>query len=110
LIVDFEVWLDKANTRYWLAPELLLSEPFPYGSEVDIWGLGCIIIEMADGTPPYSHLHPLKEFFYTATRGAPTLAEPEKYVARNRIVAVAVVGWGLWVVLTKWWFAWTWLV
>jgi len=77
--VDFEVWLDKSNTRYWLAPELLLSEPFPYGCEVDIWSLGCIIIEMADGRPPYSAFHPLKEFFYTATKGAPTLENPAQW-------------------------------
>jgi len=79
LLADFEMWMGASTQRFWLSPELLLAEPYPYGPEVDIWSLGCIMMEMADGYPPYSDLHPIKEFFYTATRGAPPLARPNKW-------------------------------
>jgi len=79
LVSDFELWMGNNLQRYWLAPELLLSEPYPYGPEVDIWSFGCIVMEMADGHPPYCDLHPLKEFFYTATRGTPPLSKPQRW-------------------------------
>lgn len=81
LVSDFELWMGNNLQRYWLSPELLLSEPYPYGQEVDVWSLGCIIMEMADGYPPHSDLHPIKEFFYTATAGAPSLANPKRWSA-----------------------------
>lgn len=34
-----------------MAPEILKREP--YGRKVDIWSLGCVIIEMASGTHPW---------------------------------------------------------
>lgn len=79
LISDFELWMGNNLQRYWLAPELLLSEPYPYGPEVDVWSFGCIVMEMADGYPPYCDMHPLKEFFYTATRGAPQLSRSHRW-------------------------------
>lgn len=79
LLADFEIWMRTHAERYWLAPEQLLSEPYPYGCEVDIWSLGCIVMEMADGYPPFSDLHALKEFFYIATRGAPPLSKPKRW-------------------------------
>ena len=36
-------------------------------------------MEMADGYPPYSDMHPIKEFFFTATIGPPPLANPSKW-------------------------------
>lgn len=77
--MDFELWMGKTTQRFWLSPELLLAEAFPYGPEVDIWSLGCILMEMADGSPPYSNWHPIKEFYFTATRGAPPLSRPSKW-------------------------------
>ena len=81
LIGDFELWMGNNLQRYWLPPELLLSEPYPYGTEVDIWSFGCIVMEIADGVPPYCDCHPVKEFFYTATRGAPPLVKANRWSA-----------------------------
>ena len=37
-------------TRWYRSPELLLvSDDLPYGKEVDIWAIGCIMGEITDG-------------------------------------------------------------
>lgn len=38
-------------TPLWTAPEVLVGD---YNSKVDIWSLGCVIIEMASAKPPWS--------------------------------------------------------
>lgn len=43
---------DYVATRWYRSPELLLvSENLPYGKEVDIWAVGCIMGELMDGQP-----------------------------------------------------------
>lgn len=42
------------GSLYWMAPEVLKREP--YGRKVDIWSLGCVIIEMASGTHPWHNI------------------------------------------------------
>lgn len=66
-----------AGSRYWLAPEMIRGEG--YNVKADIWSLGCVALEMAEGKPPYYQYHPLKAIFYTATRGAPPLAKPNMW-------------------------------
>ena len=84
ILADLELWMGASNQRYWLSPELIKPNPTPFGQEVDVWCLGCIIMEMAEGYPPYADLHPLKEIFYTATRGAPPLTQPSKWTVELR--------------------------
>nr|KAF6479429.1 cyclin dependent kinase like 3 [Molossus molossus] len=45
-----DIYTDYVATRWYRAPELILKDT-SYGKPVDIWALGCMIIEMATGNP-----------------------------------------------------------
>ena len=48
------------GTVAFMAPEVLRGEP--YGRSADIWSLGCVIIEMSSGKPPWD-AHNMKNAF-----------------------------------------------
>lgn len=44
-----EIMTDYVATRWYRAPELLLSQS--YGKPVDMWSIACIMVELIDGQP-----------------------------------------------------------
>eukprot|EP01103_Thecamoeba_quadrilineata_P006732 TRINITY_DN1646_c0_g1_i3.p1 TRINITY_DN1646_c0_g1~~TRINITY_DN1646_c0_g1_i3.p1 ORF type:complete len:479 (-),score=88.64 TRINITY_DN1646_c0_g1_i3:50-1486(-) len=50
-----------AGSPYWMAPEVIEVEGHSYSS--DIWSVGCTIIEMVAGQPPYYEKPPLSAMY-----------------------------------------------
>ncbi|BBG94972.1 mitogen-activated protein kinase kinase kinase 5 [Prunus dulcis] len=46
--------LSLKGSPYWMAPEVVIQNNPDLGLAVDIWSLGCTIIEMLNGKPPWS--------------------------------------------------------
>ena len=65
-----------------MSPELIKGEN--YGEKVDIWSLGIMIFEMAEGVPPYMDLPPLQALFKISNEDAPRLANAESYSSNMR--------------------------
>ena len=65
-----------------MAPELIRGHD--YGTKVDIWSLGIMIMEMAEGEPPYMEYPPLRALFLITTKGIPDLKEPSKWSSEFR--------------------------
>ncbi|CAG8637323.1 3597_t:CDS:2, partial [Paraglomus occultum] len=68
------------GTTSWMAPEVIRASQ--YDTKVDIWSLGVVLVEMAEGNPPYSEHPPLKALALIAKYGIPPLNNPEKWTAK----------------------------
>lgn len=82
-LADFGVAmkLNEANTDdqivvgspYWIAPEVIeMSTPT---AACDIWSVGCIVIELLTGKPPYFDLQPMNALFRIVQDDYPPLPE-----------------------------------
>jgi serine/threonine kinase 4 len=86
-LADFGVSAQLANTMskkdtvigtpYWMSPEVISRSL--YNKKTDIWSLGITAIEMAEGEPPYSHIHPVRAMFVIQKNPARTLTETNKW-------------------------------
>ena len=70
------------GTAYWMAPELIHSEP--YGVKVDVWSLGIVLLELAEAQPPLIAETPERAAYLIATQPAPLLRAPDRHSAAFR--------------------------
>jgi serine/threonine protein kinase len=85
-IVDFGIsaQIDKSEklnepvgSPFWMAPEVIMETEHTY--KCDIWSLGITLLEMAEGAPPHSNIHPFRALFLIPKKPPPTFSDPSKW-------------------------------
>lgn len=61
------------GTPYWMAPEVIELTGATTAS--DIWSLGCTVIELLEGKPPYHNLQPMPALFRIVNDDHPPLPQ-----------------------------------
>ncbi|XP_076621103.1 myosin-IIIb isoform X1 [Colletes latitarsis] len=72
----------SVGTPYWMAPEVIACEQqldSSYDSRCDVWSVGITAIELAEGDPPLSELHPMRALFQIPRNPPPSLKTPDMH-------------------------------
>ncbi|KAK7753403.1 mitogen-activated protein kinase kinase kinase [Diatrype stigma] len=70
---------DKTNSMqgsvFWMAPEVIRSQREGYSAKVDIWSLGCVVLEMFAGRRPWSREETIGAIYKIANGETPPIAD-----------------------------------
>jgi mitogen-activated protein kinase kinase kinase len=70
---------DKTNSMqgsvFWMAPEVVRSEGRGYSAKVDIWSIGCVVLEMFAGRRPWSRDEAVGAMYKIANGEAPPIPD-----------------------------------
>ncbi|KAM3541158.1 hypothetical protein ARSEF1564_005906 [Beauveria bassiana] len=70
---------DKTNNMqgsvFWMAPEVIRSQGEGYSAKVDIWSLGCVVLEMFAGRRPWSKEEAVGAIYKIANGEVPPIPE-----------------------------------
>ena len=72
------------GTPYWMAPEVIERRSYDY--KCDLWSLGITAIELAEGCPPRSNIHPMRALFNIPKQQPPTLSEDHRGKYSNEFI------------------------
>ena len=56
-----------------MAPEVIRGTSKGYDNKCDVWSMGIMALELANGNPPRSNIDPKRAIFLTVAERAPTL-------------------------------------
>jgi len=73
--LDAEVFKEQSvvGTPYWMAPEVI--EMAGVSAASDIWSVGCTVVELLTGSPPYFDLNPMTALFRIVQDELPPLPD-----------------------------------
>ncbi|CAO1633766.1 unnamed protein product [Sympodiomycopsis kandeliae] len=74
---DFAV----VGSPYWMAPEVIDQSGATTAS--DIWSVGCVVIELLEGKPPYHFLDPMPALFRIVQDDCPPLPEGASAIVKD---------------------------
>ena len=90
--VQFEEGRERSCTvvgsPYWMAPEVSTGSKYDY--KADIWSLGIVALEMAEGLPPLANQHPVRALFLSASLAPPSLQGPTWSPAFHSFLALCL--------------------
>lgn len=70
---------DKSNNMqgsvFWMAPEVIRSQGEGYSAKVDIWSLGCVVLEMFAGRRPWSREEAVGAIYKIANGEMPPISD-----------------------------------
>ncbi|KAI8384925.1 uncharacterized protein BYT42DRAFT_612590 [Radiomyces spectabilis] len=72
-VYDQNSRMSLRGSIYWMAPEVVKNEP--YSAKVDIWSLGCTVIEMFTGQRPWLTLNQIAAIYNLGRHNTPDIPD-----------------------------------
>ncbi|KAI8146131.1 hypothetical protein BJV82DRAFT_406469 [Fennellomyces sp. T-0311] len=80
-VYDQNSRMSLRGSVYWMAPEVVKNEP--YSAKVDIWSLGCTVIEMFTGQRPWLTLNQIATLYNLGCQKSPDVPEDMSDVGKD---------------------------